>query len=80
MTNRRRGFIKAIILIIIALVVLKVVFHIDFKDIVNSGIVQSVWSIIKTIFNMLWTAVLLVLDFLKAILNTAKNFLEGLGK
>lgn len=78
MQSRKRGFIKAIILIVIALIVLKLVFKIDLNDIVGSKIIQSIWSIIKSIFHLLWTAVLLVLDFLKALLNTAKNFLDGL--
>jgi len=73
-----RGFIKAIILILVALLVLKFVFHIEIKDILNSKIVLSIWSIIKTVFNMLWAVILIALDFLKAVLTSAKNFLEGL--
>ena len=75
-----RGFLKAVILVIIALAVLKFAFHIDLKDILDSKIVTSIWSIIKTIFNMLWSAILIGLDFIKAVLTTAKNFIEGLGK
>lgn len=78
--NSQRGFIKAIILIVIALIVLKYVFHIDFKDIVESKVVASIWSIIKTILGLLWSALLIVLDFLKTILTSAANFLNGLNK
>lgn len=80
MTNTNRGFIKTIILIVVALLILKYAFNIDLKDIINSKVVTSIWSIIKTIFGLLWTALLLLLDFLKTILTAATNFLNGLNK
>lgn len=78
MQSHNRGFIKAIILIIIGLAVLKYAFHIELKDIINSQIVTSIWSILKTIFNLLWSLLLIVLDFIKTILVSAKSFIEGL--
>ena len=75
-----KGFIKAIVLILIGLAVLKYAFHIELKDILNSQVVQSIWSIIKTIFNLIWNILLIALDFIKTILSSAKSFLEGLNK
>lgn len=75
---RNRGFIRTIIVVIVALAILKFVFHVDLKDILDSKIVSTIVSIIKTLLKMLWNAILLGLNFIKALLITAKNFLEGL--
>ncbi len=78
--NRRGGFFKAIILIIVALAILNFAFKISPNDILKSDFVSNLWSIIKTVFGLIWTAILLILDFIKEILITAKNFLEGLNQ
>lgn len=78
--NSQKGFIKTIVLIVIALIVLKYAFDVDFKDIIESKVVQSLWSIIKTIVGLLWTALLILLDFIKTILTAATNFLSSLNK
>lgn len=78
--NRNRGFIKAILLVVIALVVLKFVFHIEPKDLLENKLVSSILAVIKTFFNLLWSALLLLLDFIKAVLNSAKVFLDGLNR
>ncbi len=78
--NRNRGFIKAILLVVIALVVLKFVFHIEPKDLIENRLVSSILAVIKTLFNLLWSALLLLLDFIKAVLNSAKVFLDGLNR
>jgi uncharacterized MnhB-related membrane protein len=76
--NHKRGFIKAILLIVIALAVLKFVFKIEPKDLLENTLVSSIISVIKTFFNLVWSALLLLLDFIKAVLNSAKVFLDGL--
>lgn len=78
--SQKRGFIKLIVLIIIALIVLKYVFHIDVKDILDSKIVQDIWVILKKIFDLLWDAIMLTLKFIVLILEKTKDFLSGLSQ
>ncbi|MES2059583.1 MAG: hypothetical protein V4438_00975 [Patescibacteria group bacterium] len=74
-TNRSRGFIKTILLVIIALVLLKYFFNLSLNDIIKSQVVQDIWSIIKSLFQTLWGLLLMILDFLKALIATAKDSL-----
>ena len=73
--NRSRGFIKSVILIIIALVLLKYFFDISFKDILNTQVVRDIWAIIKSLFQTLWKLALMLFDFLKALIANAKESL-----
>ncbi len=73
-----RGFIKAIILIIIALALLKYFFGITIKDIVNNEVVQNIWAIVKSLGKIIWDTIVLLLEFLKELIATAKTFVAGL--
>lgn len=73
--RRNKGFIKTIVLIVIALVLLKYFFDISLNDIISSKIAQDIWSIIKSLFQTLWGLILVVIDFLKALLANAKQSL-----
>ncbi len=78
--SRSRGFIMYIVLIIIALALLKYFFNISFKDIFTNQVVVDIWVIVKSLFVVLWDTLLLLLDFLKQLLATAKVFVAGLNK
>ena len=73
--RRNKGFIKTIILVIIALVLLKYFFNISLNDILQNQITQDIWSIIKSLFQTLWGVVLTIIDFLKSLLGSAKQSL-----
>lgn len=73
--RRNRGFIKTILLIIVALVLLKYFFNITLGDIMNSQIVKDIWEIVKSLFLALWNVVLMIVDLLKSILTSIKNSL-----
>ena len=76
--KRQKGFIKMIVLIIIALLVLKYVFHINLKDIIDSKIVKDLWIILKKIFDLLWEAITLTIKFFVLAFGKIKEFLSGL--
>lgn len=78
--GRSRGFVMYIILIIIALVLLKYFFNFSFKDIFTNQVVLDIWVIVKGLFAVLWDTLLLLLDFIKELLATAKVFVAGLNK
>lgn len=73
-----KGFIKAIILIIIALALLKYFFGITLHDIANSEVAQDLWAITVSFFKSVWEIILLLLDFLKELIATARDFITGL--
>ena len=73
--RRNKGFIKTIILVIVALVLLKYFFNISLNDILQNQITQDIWSIIKSLFQTLWGVVLTIIDFLKSLLGSAKHSL-----
>ena len=73
--RRNKGFIKTIILVIVALVLLKYFFNISLNDILQNQITQDIWSIIKSLFQTLWGVVLTIIDFLKSLLGSAKQSL-----
>jgi len=75
---RSRGFIKTIILIIVALVLLKYFFNVSAYDIIHSPIISDIWYIIKSLFLILWDLVLALLDFLKQLVATAKTSVSSL--
>lgn len=75
LSGKNEGFIKMIILIIIALALLKYFFNISLADILNNQITQDIWSIIKSLFQTLWGVVLMILEFLKALIANAKQSL-----
>lgn len=76
----KRGFIQLIILIIIALAVVKFAYGVTLKDILNSQAFQDIWTIIKSIFALIWQAITLFIEFLKQIILTSKEFMNGLNK
>jgi hypothetical protein len=78
--SRSKGFVMYIVLIIIALALLKYFFNVSFKDIFTNQVVVDIWVIVKSIFAVLWDTLLLLLDFLKQLLATAKVFVAGLNK
>lgn len=76
--SRSRGFIKFVILVIIALALLKYFFNLSFKDIVDNDVVRDIWTIFKSLLKIIWDTLLLLLDFLKELIATAKEFVAGL--
>lgn len=75
--RRNKGFIRTIILVVVALVLLKYFFDISLSDILNSTIIRDIWSIIKSLFQTLWSLVLTIIDFLKTIVSEAKDSLSN---
>ncbi len=73
-----RGFLKTIILLIIALALLKYFFGISLKDIVNNNVVQDIWTIAKSLFRIIWDTLVLLLEFLRELIATARDFVSGL--
>lgn len=73
--RRNKGFIKTIILVIVALVLLKYFFNISLNDILQNQIAKDIWAIIKSLFQTLWGLALALIDFLKALISTAKQSL-----
>lgn len=78
--KRNRGFIKAVVLILVALIILKFTFGITLQTILDAQFFKTIVYIIKTFLGMLWDAVLITLDFIKELVVTAKNFVAGLNK
>jgi hypothetical protein len=76
--SRRRGFIRAIILIIIALVLLKYFFNLTFFDILKSEVVTDIWAIVKSLFTVFWDLLIVLLDFIKQMVGVAQNSVESL--
>lgn len=76
--NQQKGFISTIILIIVAIVILKYVFGISPKDIIQSKLATDLWNVIKELFRLLWEAVLITLDFLKLAIEKMKDFVGSL--
>lgn len=75
--RRNKGFIRTILLVVVALVLLKYFFNISLSDILNSTIMRDIWSIIKSLFQTLWNLLLTIIDFLKALVATAKASLAN---
>jgi hypothetical protein len=78
--RRDRGVIKFIVLVVIALALLKYFFNISVKDIFDNPVVQDILIIIKSLLRVFWDTLLLLLDFIKQLLATAKVFVAGLNK
>lgn len=78
--NKQKGFIKTIILVVVALFALKFFFNISLKDILDSSLFKSIWSIVKSILSLLWQAILFTLDFIKVAIEKIKDFLTGFSK
>lgn len=76
--RREKGFIKSIILIIIALALLKYFFNITLKDIADNEVTQNLWIIAKSFFQALWDIIVLLLQFLKELIQTARDFVANL--
>lgn len=76
--SRQRGFIRAIVLVIVALVLLKYFFNITFYDIVHSQVVTEVWSLIKQVLALCWQLVLIFLDFLRQLVSVAQSAVQSI--
>ena len=75
-----KGFIKTIIIIIVALVILQFVFNITIQEIISSKFVKDLISILKSIFELLWDATIIVLDFIKMSFVKLQEFISGFKK
>lgn len=78
--QKNKGFIKTIILIIVALAILKYVFDIDVKDMIESATFQSILEIGKNLLSLMWDAALASIEFLKVAFEFSKNFVRELIK
>ena len=76
--NYRRGFIKKLILIVLALIILKFVFNITLKDIINSEVVKDIWQIIKYLYELLLDAIKVSWKFFVLALAKTKEFIHSL--
>ncbi len=76
--NYSRGFIKKIILIVLALVILKFVFNITLRDIINSEVVKDIWQILKYLYELLVDALKVSWKFLVLAFGKAKEFIHSL--
>ncbi|MDQ5950580.1 MAG: hypothetical protein QG585_522 [Patescibacteria group bacterium] len=74
----RGGFIRIIVVIVLALVILKFVFNVDVKDILESRFIADLISVTKAIFKLIWDAVLIALELLKMIISKANEFIKSL--
>lgn len=75
--NKQKGFIRTIILVVVALFALKFFFNISVKDILDSNIFKSIWSIIKSLLSLLWQAIIFTIDFLKIAIVKIKEFFQA---
>ncbi len=78
--NNQKGFVKTIILIVVALIILKYTFGINLKDIIDSDIVQGIIAVITALIKLLWKAVLFSVDFLKVAITYVKDFIQEILK
>ncbi len=78
--TNQKGFVKTIILIVIALIILKYTFGINLKDIIDSDIVQGIIAVITALLKLLWKAVLFSVDFLKVAITYVKDFIQEILK
>ncbi len=74
----QQGFVKTIILIVIALIVLKFVFGISLSDIINSRIIKDIIEILRMLLKLLWEALTTTLDFIKLVLMKGREFLQSI--
>ena len=74
----RGGFIRIIVVIVLALVILKFVFNVDVKDILESRFIADLISVTKAIFKLVWDAVLIAFELLKMIISKANEFIKSL--
>ena len=80
MKTNQQGFIKAIILIVVALLVLKYAFGMNLSDILNSQIAQDIWNIIKQIFSLFIEAIKISINYIKSSLPEIQKFLNSVPK
>ncbi|WKZ26753.1 MAG: hypothetical protein QY304_01470 [Candidatus Paceibacterota bacterium] len=65
--KKQKGFLKTIILIIIALALLKLVWDFDIVEFINKPFVKAIWETIWSIIGPLW-------DFIKGLFSVfSKN-------
>lgn len=80
MQNKQKGFIRAIIVIVVALVILKYAFGVNLSDIINNQVVQDAWNILKQILLLLWQAILLCLSYIKSAIPQIQQTLNSVPK
>ena len=80
MKTNQQGFIKVIILIVVALLVLKYAFGMNLSDILNSQIAQDTWNIIKQIFSLFLEAMKISINYIKNALPEIQKFLNSVPK
>lgn len=78
--SERRGFVRAVVIVVVALVILKYFFDVSPSDIIYSEIAQDLWSILKSVCLTLWDLLLVALEYLKDLLKVAKTSVESLKK
>ncbi len=80
MNKKQKGFIRAILLVIIALVILKYAFGVNLNDIVNNQVVQDSWNIFKQLLELLWQAIILSLNYVKSAMPQVQQALNSVPK
>ncbi|MFA6463811.1 MAG: hypothetical protein WCV55_02295 [Candidatus Paceibacterota bacterium] len=75
--QKQKGFIKAILLIIVALVVLKYAFGVNLSDIINNQVVQDAWNIVKQLLGLLWQAIIISINYIKSAIPQMQQFLNS---
>ena len=80
MQNKQKGFIRAIIVIVVALVILKYAFGVNLSDIINNQVVQDAWNIFKQLLLLLWQAILLCLSYIKSAIPQIQQTLNSVPK
>ena len=80
MQNKQKGFIRAIIVIVVALVILKYAFGVNLSDIINNQVVQDAWNIFKQLLLLLWEAILLCLSYIKSAIPQIQQTLNSVPK
>ncbi|MEI8337851.1 MAG: hypothetical protein WCF92_01740 [bacterium] len=78
--QKQKGFIKAIIVIIIALVVLKYAFGMNLSDILNNQVVQDAWNIVKQLFGLLLQAIIIALNYIKSAIPQIQQAINSIPK
>ena len=80
MKNKQTGFIRAIIVIVVALVILKYAFGVNLSDIINNQVVQDAWNIFKQLLELLWQAIILSLNYVKSAIPQIQSALNSVPK
>ncbi len=72
--NKQAGFLTTIIIIIIAIIALKFIFQIDFKELLRSKIITDILDTLKKLLLLVWQVILNIVDFFTMLVDKIRIF------